>query len=99
MLDERMSCEPVALKVINKMNGNFKLLYGKNRYLTKELDRIFSNALIQPHFGYACRAWYPYLNQKTKVKIQIMQNKCMHFCFKLDKMHHISEEEFRLINW
>ena len=99
MLDERMSCEPVALKVINKMNGNFKLLYGKNRYLTKELDRIFSNALIQPHFGYDCRAWYPYLNQKTKVKIQIMQNKCIHFCFKLDKMHHISEEEFRLINW
>ena len=47
MLDERMSCEPMALKVINKMNGKLKLLYRKNRYLTKELDRIFSNALIQ----------------------------------------------------
>ena len=28
-----------------------------------------------------------------------MQNKCIHFCLKLDKIHHISEEEFRLINW
>ena len=57
------------------------------------------NALIQPHFDYACPAWYPNLNEKTKKKIQIMQNKCIRFCLKLDKMHHISENEFRLINW
>ena len=28
-----------------------------------------------------------------------MQNKCICFCFKLDKIHHISEEEFKSINW
>ena len=28
-----------------------------------------------------------------------MQNKCKRFCLKLDKMHDISEEEFKLINW
>ena len=28
-----------------------------------------------------------------------MQSKYIHFCLKLDKMHHISEEEFKLINW
>ena len=27
-----------------------------------------------------------------------MQNKCIHFCLKLDKMHHISEN-FKTINW
>ena len=32
-----------------------------------------------------------------KKKMQIMQHKCIRFC--LDKMHHISEEDFRLINW
>ena len=31
VLDERMSCEPMALKVINKINGKLKFLYGKNR--------------------------------------------------------------------
>ena len=31
--------------------------------------------------------------------MQIMQNKCIRFCLRLDKMHHISEEDFRLTNW
>ena len=55
--------------------------------------------LIGPHFDYWCPAWYSNLNEKSKKKIQIMQNKCIRLCLKLDKMHHISEEEFRLINW
>ena len=57
------------------------------------------NALIQPHFDYACSACYPNLNAKLKRKLQIMQNKCIRFCLKLDKMHHISEEDFKTINW
>ena len=28
-----------------------------------------------------------------------MQNKCTRFCLRLDKIHHISDEDFRLINW
>ena len=28
-----------------------------------------------------------------------MQNKCICFCLKLDKMYHISEEDFKAINW
>ena len=39
------------------------------------------------------------LSENVKKKIQIMQNKCIRSCLKLDKMHHISEEEFKLINW
>ena len=95
MLDERMSCEPVALKVINKINGKLKFLCRKNTYLTKELRRMLCNSLIQPHFGYAYPAWCPDLNEKTKKNIQIMQN----FCLKLDKIHYISDEEFKSINW
>ena len=34
-----------------------------------------------------------------KKKIQITQTKCIRFCLRLEKMHHISEEDFRLINW
>ena len=36
---------------------------------------------------------------KLKRKLQKMQNKCIRFCLKLDKMHHISEEDFKTINW
>ena len=99
VLDKRMSCEPMALKVINKINEKLKFLYRKNRYLTKELQRMLCNTLIQPHFDYVCPVWYPNLNEKTKKKIQIMQNKYICFCLNLDKMHYLSEEEFKLINW
>ena len=39
------------------------------------------------------------LNEKNEKKIPVIQNKCILFCLKLDKMHYISEEEFKLINW
>ena len=79
--------------------GKVKFLYRKKIYLTKELRRMLCNTLIQPHFDYACPAWYPNLDEKAKMKIKIMQSKCIRLCLKLDKMHHISEEEFGLINW
>ena len=81
------------------MQKKVKFLYRKDRYLTKELGRMLWNTLIQPHFDYACPAWYPNLNEKTKTKIQIMQNEYVRFCLKLDKIHHISEEDFKSINW
>ena len=99
VMDETMSGEPMALKVINKINGKLKFLYRKNSFLTPGLRRMLCNALIQPHFDYACSTWYPNLNAKLKRKLQIMQNKCIRFCLKLDKMHHISEEDFKTINW
>ena len=88
--------EPVALKVVNKINRKLKFIYGKNIYLRKELG---SNALIQPHFDYPSPACYPNLDKKKWEKIQRMQNKCIRFCLKLDKMSDISRKEFRLINW
>ena len=100
VLNKRMSCEPIAIKVINKTNGELKFIYRKNKYLTKQLCRMQCyNALILPHFDYECTAWYPNLNEKTKKKTQIMQNKSIRFCLKLDKMYHMSKEEFKLINW
>ena len=99
VLDKVMLGEPMVLKVINKTNNELKFLYWKNTFLSPELWRMLCNALIQPHFDYVCPAWYPNLTEKTKTKIQIMQNKCIRFCLRLNKMHHISEADFWLINW
>ena len=71
----------------------------ENRFLRTELRRMLCNALIQPRSEYAYPARYPDLTEKTKKKIEIMQNKCIRFCLRLDKMHHVSEEHFGLINW
>ena len=84
MLDETMSGETMALSVINKVNNKLKFLSRKNRFLTPTLRRLLCNALIQPHFGYACSAWYPNLNKKLENRIQTSQNKCIRFCLQLD---------------
>ena len=94
-----MSGETMALKVINKINLRLKFLHRKNKFLTLALCRLLCNGLIQPHFDYASSAWYPNLTQKMKSKIQIMQNKCIWYYLQLDKMTHISKNEFETRNW
>ena len=63
------------------------------------LRRLLCNALMQHHFDYACSTWYPNLTNKLKHKIQTTQNKCMCFCLQLDKIKHISNQEFERLNW
>ena len=99
MLDETMSGETMALSVINKINNKLKFLYRKNRCLTPTLRRLLCNALIQPHFDYACSASYPNFTKKLINRIQTSQDKCIRFCLQLDKMIHISDKEFETLNW
>ena len=88
----------MALKVINKINSRLRFLYRKNRYLSPYLKRLLGNAVIQPHFDYACSACYPNLNKKFKSILQTIQNKCMRFCLQLDSRSHIGIKEFEQIN-
>ena len=98
-LDENLSGETMALKVISKINCRLRFLYRKNRFLSQRLRRLLCNALIQPHFDYACSAWYPNLNNRLKSKLQILQNKCIRFCLNLNNRAHIGLTEFEKINW
>ena len=61
ILEETMSGESMAHKVISKINAILKFLHRKNKYLTPNLRRLLCNALIQSPFDYACSAWYPNL--------------------------------------
>ena len=99
MPDETMSRETMALAIINKINNKLKFLCRKNRFLTPTLRRLLCNAVIQPHFNYACSAWYPNLTKKLKNRIQTSQNRCICFCLELDKMTDISHKEFETLNW
>ena len=56
ILDETMSGESMALKVINKINSRLKFLHRKNNFLTQALRKLLCNALTQPHFDYASSA-------------------------------------------
>ena len=68
-------------------------------FLSSSLRRILCNSLIQPHFDYACSAWYPNLNKQYTKKVQIAQNKCIRFCLFLESRDHICVNGFRKINW
>ena len=70
ILEETMSGESVANKVISKVNARLVFLHWKNKYLTRNLRRLLCNALIQPHFDYACSVWFPNLSKKLKNRIQ-----------------------------
>ena len=89
LLDETLSGESMALKIINKINSRLRFLYRKSRFLSPPLCRLLCNSLIQPHFYYACSAWYPNLNKRLKSKLQILQNKCIWFCLNLNNRAHI----------
>ena len=83
ILDETMSGEPMTYKTIKKINSRLKYLFRKKHFLTISLRHLLCNAMIQPHFDYACTAWYSNLCEKLKNKIQITQNKCVRFCLNL----------------
>ena len=68
-------------------------LYTKNIYLSPYLQRLVCNAIIQPRFDFACSPWYPNLNEKSKGKLQTIQNKC------IDSRSHTGIKEFEQIIW
>ena len=94
-----MSGQPMAHKVISKVNARLKFLHRKNKCLTSDLPPLLCNALLQPHFDYACSAWYLSRSKKFKINIRTSRNRCIRYCLRLDKVAHISQKEFEAINW
>ena len=99
VLDSTLSGESMATHALGKINGKLRFLYRNQNYLGYSLRRLLCNALIQPHFDFACLAWYPSLNKKIKGKLQCAQNKCIRFCLMLGNRAHIGVNEFKRINW
>ena len=89
----------MAIDVINKINSRLRFLSCQNRFLNFLLRRLLCNAMIQPFFDYACNAWYPIINKKSKMRLQAAQNKCIRFCLKLNDRSSIKSEDFEKINW
>ena len=70
ILEETISGESMAHKIISKVNARLNLLHRKNKYLIPNLRRLLCNALIQPRFDYACSGWYPNLSKNLKNRIK-----------------------------
>ena len=96
VLDENLSGESMATKMLGKINGKLKFLYRKQNFLDSSLRRLLLNALIQPHFAYACGSWYPMLNKRLSKKIQAAQNKCIRFYLNLKTQHTLGPQNSNL---
>jgi len=99
ILDCNMSGEYMATKVLLKINARLRFLNRNKKVLNRALKRLLCNALIQPHFDYACQAWFPNLTKALSTKIQCAQNKCIRFCLKLNSHTHLDKQHFKEINW
>ena len=99
ILDEAMSGEEMASYGIRKINNKLNFLYRKQTFFSRFVRRMLCNAIIQPHFDYACTSWYLNLSKYFKNKLQVTQNKCIRFCLQKHSRTHISTEDFIAINW
>ena len=99
VLEENLSGESMATKVLGKIYGKLKFLYRKQCFLDSSTRRMLLNALIQPHFEYACDPWFPMLHKRLSKKAQSSQNKCIRFCLNLKNTAHVGATEFKAINW
>ena len=64
VLDGILSGESMVTRTLSKINGRLSFLYRKKNFLDFSLRRLLANALIQPHFDYACSDWFPMLNKR-----------------------------------
>ena len=71
VLDKYQTGEPMAMEVGTKVTSKLKFLYRKNRFLSKNLRSLLSNALIQAHFDHVFAVWYQNLSKKYKNKLQV----------------------------
>ena len=99
VLDESLSGESIATMTVSKINGRLSFLYRKQNFLNFPLRRLLADALIQPHFDYACSAWFAMLNKRLTKGIQTAQNKCIKFCLNLNNRVHVGIKEFKDMNW
>ena len=97
VLDETMSSEIMALRVIKKINSRLEFLYRKNRFLDvpfrKSLCNGFSLTLIMSVL-HGTQIWQRNLKRSCK-----LHKTYVRFCSKLQCMEHTRNEHFEKMNW
>ena len=63
LLNNTLSSENMAVKVLTKVNGWLKFLNRQSEYLKPRLWCRVCNTIIQPHFDYVSSAWYQSLGK------------------------------------
>ena len=92
--------EEMALSIIKKVNSRLKFYTDKQGFLIKILRKFcvllsFSVCLLD----YSISSWYCGINKTTSKKLQVAQNKVIRFILNQNIMYHISEDDFKQLNF
>ncbi len=98
-LDQSLSGESTCKKIVSLSNSRLKFLYRQAHFLNPSTRRTLVSGLVQCHFDYASSSWYFGLPKKSKLKLQICQNKLIRFVLGLGPRSHLSIAEFKKVGW
>ena len=96
--DNDMSFSSMGNSVIKKINAKLKFLYRKSAFFGTNERKLLCSALVNPHFEYACNAWYRSVNAKVKHKLQTAQNKMIRYLPNYGRRRHIGFSDFKKSN-
>ena len=96
--DNDMSFSSMGNSVIKKVNAKLKFLYRKSAFFGTNERKLLCSALVNPHFEYACNAWYRSVNAKVKHKLQTAQNKMIRYLLNYGCRRHIGFSDFKKLN-
>ena len=97
--DSDMSFSSMGNSVIKKVNAKLKFLYRKRDFFGANERKLLCSALVNPHFEYACNAWYRSVNAKVKNKLQTAQNKMIRYLLNYGCRRHIGFNDFKKSNF
>jgi len=98
-IDNYVSGENKASKIIEKVSSRTTFLTRKSKYLDNETMKLLASALIQCHLDYACASLYSNLTKKTKDKLRVCQNKLTRTVFKLPPRTNLDYSHVSQLNW
>ena len=98
-IDQHLDGEEMALSIIKKVNSRLKFLYRQARFLDQNIKKLLCSALVLCLFDYSISSWYCGINKTTSKKLQVAQNKVIRFILNQNIMYHISEDDFKQLNF
>nr|CAI5838597.1 unnamed protein product [Callosobruchus analis] len=97
-IDNKLKFTTHIKNMMQKIFSKFRTLYAHRHILNFKLRKKLSEALVLSVFNYCSIVYFYFLNQQAKNRMQVVQNTCARFIFRLRKFDHVSEL-FVTLNW
>ena len=94
ILEQDMTNSSMGKTVVKNVNAKLNFLYRTGAFFC-----VMSTALLQPHFDYACNAWYRSVDTAVKNKLQTAKNKTIRYLLKYDCRCHVGFSDFKIANY